>query len=386
MKVEHHDFLIEVGTEELPPRALHTLERALVANLAAGLDKAALGHGELVGYSTPRRLAVWVKRLAVRQPEQHLRRRGPPVSAGFDAQGQPTRAALAFAESCGAEVGSLERLEEGKGTFLFFVGSRPGERAVDLLPAIVQAALDELPMPRRMHWGDGHALFVRPVHWLLMLFGQDVVPATLLETPAGHVTYGHRFHAGKALRITSPGAYERTLRERGRVIADFGARREKIRAEVTSLALSLDGRALVGEALLEEVTALVEWPVALAGGFEERFLALPREVLISTLQDHQRCFPVEDGAGRLMPLFITVSQHREPRPRKGARGQRARRAAAAGGCRLLLGPGPARAARLPHPVPRRRDLPGEARVARGQDAPHRRARHRRRRRGQRAAR
>src|SRR5579862_8423020 len=147
MKVEHHDFLIEIGTEELPPRALHTLERALVASLAAGLDKAALAHGELVGYATPRRLAVWVKRLAVRAPEQNVRRRGPPLSAAFDEQGQPTRAARAFAESCGTPVESLERLDEGKGTFLFYVGSKAGERAVDLLPGIVQAALEQLPIP-----------------------------------------------------------------------------------------------------------------------------------------------------------------------------------------------------------------------------------------------
>src|SRR5215470_14039783 len=131
MKVEHHDFLIEIGTEELPPRALHALERALVANLAAGLDKAALGHGELIGYSTPRRLAVWVKRLAARQPEQNVRRKGPPVTAAFDAHNQPTRAALAFAESCGTKVEALERLDEGKGTFLFYSGSKAGERAVD---------------------------------------------------------------------------------------------------------------------------------------------------------------------------------------------------------------------------------------------------------------
>ncbi len=314
MKVEHHDFLLEIGTEELPPRALLTLQKALVSGLGAGLDKAQLAHGELTGYATPRRLAVWVKRLATRQPEQHLKRKGPPLAAAFDAAGAPTRAALAFAESCGVNVATLERFQEGKGTFLFFVGTRPGERAAELLPGMVQTALDQLPIPRRMHWGAGDALFVRPVHWLLMLFGQDVVPATLLETPAGHITYGHRFHAPKPLRITSAGAYERTLRERGRVLADFSMRRERIRTEVNSLARSLNGRALIGEELLEEVTALVEWPVALAGRFEERFLSLPREVLISTLEDHQRYFPVEDAAGQLLPAFITVSniESRDP--------------------------------------------------------------------------
>jgi len=314
MKAERRDFLLEIGTEELPPRALFALQQALVTQLAAGLDKADLAHGELVGFATPRRLAVWVKRLAAQQPEQHLKRRGPPLNAAFDAAGGPTRAALAFAESCGTRVEALQRLDEGKGTFLFFLGSRAGERAVALLPGLIQAALDALPIPRRMHWGAGNALFVRPVHWVVMLYGRELVPATLLDTPAGALTRGHRFHAPRPIRIASPGSYERTLRERGHVLADFAARRERIRAEVTAAAAEAHGRALISEALLEEVTALVEWPVALTGRFEERFLSLPREVLICTLEDHQRYFPVEDAHGRLLPAFIAVSniESREP--------------------------------------------------------------------------
>ena len=314
MKAERRDFLLEIGTEELPPRALHALQQALVAGLAAGLDKAGLAHGELVGFATPRRLAVWVKRLAAQQPEQHLKRRGPPLNAAFDAAGRPTRAALAFAESCGTHVEALQRLDEGKGTFLFFLGTRAGERAVALLPGLVQAALDALPIPRRMHWGAGNAMFVRPVHWVVMLYGKELVTATLLDTPAGHLTRGHRFHAPRPIRIASPGSYERTLRERGHVLADFAARRERIRAEVTAAAANVQGRARITEALLQEVTALVEWPVALTGRFEERFLSLPREVLISTLEDHQRYFPVEDAHGRLLPAFIAVSniESRDP--------------------------------------------------------------------------
>ena len=314
MKAERRDFLLEIGTEELPPKSLPALQQALVAGLAAGLDKAGLAHGELVGFATPRRLAVWVKRLAAQQPEQHLKRRGPPVNAAFDAAGQPTRAALAFAESCGTGVEALQRLDEGKGTFLFFLGTRAGERAVALLPGLVQAALDALPIPRRMHWGAGNALFVRPVHWVVMLYGNEVVAATLLDTPAGHLTRGHRFHAPRPIRIASPGSYERTLRERGHVLADFAARRERIRAQVTAAAADVHGRALITEALLQEVTALVEWPVVLTGRFEERFLSLPREVLTSTLEDHQRYFPVEDAQGRLLPAFIAVSniESRDP--------------------------------------------------------------------------
>jgi glycyl-tRNA synthetase beta chain len=314
MKAERRDFLLEIGTEELPPRSLPALQQALVAGLAAGLDKGGLAHGELVGFATPRRLAVWVKRLAAQQPEQHLKRRGPPVNAAFDASGEPTRAALAFAESCGSTVAALHKLDEGKGTFLFFVGTKPGERAVALLPGLVQTALDALPIPRRMHWGAGNAMFVRPVHWVVMLFGKDLVPATLLDTPAGYLTRGHRFHAPRPIRIASPGSYERTLRERGHVLADFAARGEHIRAQVAAAAANVQGRALITEALLQEVTALVEWPVVLTGRFEERFLSLPREVLTSTLEDHQRYFPVEDAQGRLLPAFIAVSniESRDP--------------------------------------------------------------------------
>ncbi|MBV8403736.1 MAG: glycine--tRNA ligase subunit beta, partial [Gammaproteobacteria bacterium] len=301
------DFLVEIGTEELPPKALRALSDAFVANVAAGLEKASLAHGGIAGFATPRRLAVSVKRLAERQPEQQVRRRGPPLTAAFDAAGAPTRAALAFASSCGTTVEGLERIEEGKGTFLYFTGVRAGEATVQLLPGLIQGALDQLPIPRRMHWGEGQAMFVRPVHWIVMLFGREVVPATLLETEAGRQTRGHRFHAPRPLSLASPGSYERTLREKGHVLADFAARRARIRAEVEAAAAAVGGRALIGADLLDEVTALTEWPVALAGSFEERFLELPREVLTCTLEEHQRYFPLEDAQGGLLPAFITVS-------------------------------------------------------------------------------
>ncbi|MGH8136855.1 MAG: glycine--tRNA ligase subunit beta [Steroidobacteraceae bacterium] len=320
MSVERRDFLVELGTEELPPTALKGLEQAFTTGIGSGLTKAGLTHGDVVSFATPRRLAVLVKRLAARQPDRDVKRRGPPVNAAFDAAGNPTRAALAFAESCGAAVDALQRLDEGKGSFVFFIGIKPGVASTQLLPRIVQAALDGLPIPRRMRWGSGDAEFVRPVHWLVMLYGKDIVAANLLDTPSGNQTRGHRFHAPKPIRILTPAAYERVLRERGHVLADFAARREYIRKTVSDVAAQLGGRALLSDALLDEVTALVEWPVPLAGRFEERFLALPREVLISTLQDHQRYFAVEDEQGRLMPSFITVSniESREPhRVREG---------------------------------------------------------------------
>jgi glycyl-tRNA synthetase beta chain len=320
MSATARDFLVEIGTEELPPKALATLADAFVAGIDAGLGKAGLAHAGIAGFATPRRLAVKVERLAAQQSDQHVRRRGPPVAAAFDSAGAPTRAALAFASSCGTSVEALERVEEGKGTFLYFAGTRAGERTAQLLPALVQSTLDQLPIPRRMHWGEGQAMFARPVHWVVMLFGRDVVHATLLETETGRHTRGHRFHAPRPLSLASPAAYERTLREKGHVLADFAARRERIRTEVTTAAAAVEGSALIGEALLDEVTALTEWPVALAGRFEERFLALPREVLISTLEAHQRCFPVESAAGRLLPAFITVSNIASRDPTKVQQG------------------------------------------------------------------
>ena len=314
MSVQKRDFLVEIGTEELPPKALRQLEQAFAAGIESGLTKAALAHGVLRSFATPRRLAVRVQRLAARQEEQRIERRGPGASAAFDAAGAPTRAAVAFAASCGVPVEALERRTEPKGEFMYYTGVRAGAEAIDLLPGIVQSALENLPIPRRMRWGAGEAQFVRPVHWVVMLYGSQVVPAVLLDTPANCLTRGHRFHAPKPIRLSSPGAYERTLAGRGRVIADFAARRDQIRAQVSAAAEALGGRALLGDALLEEVTALVEWPVALSGRFEPRFLELPREVLISTLQDHQRYFPVEDRDGALLPCFVTVAniESRDP--------------------------------------------------------------------------
>lgn len=317
---EKRDFLVEIGTEELPPKALRALELAFAGDLTAGLAKAGLRHGELKSFATPRRLAILVRRLAAHQPDQKIERRGPPVNAAFDAEGLPTRAAQAFAASCKASVEELQRRDEGKGTFLYYVGVKPGAPAVALLPGLVQSALDALPIPRRMRWGAGEAQFVRPVHWIVMLYGKELVPATLLDTPSGNLTRGHRFHVPKPLRVTSPSAYERSLRERGYVVADFEARRSMIRERVTAMASGLGGRALTNDELLDEVTALVEWPVPLAGRFEERFLALPREVLISTLEDHQRYFPVAGADGRLLPCFIAVANIESRDPAKVVEG------------------------------------------------------------------
>jgi glycyl-tRNA synthetase beta chain len=263
---------------------------------------------------------VLIRSLATRQGEQRIKRRGPPVSAAFDKQGQPTRAATAFADSCGVSLETLGRIHEGKGEFLYFEATQPGAETASLLPSMVQAALDALPIPKRMRWGASEAQFVRPVHWVVLRLGAAVLPARILDTDSGGRSRGHRFHAPGWLDIDAPARYADILREQGHVIASFAERRDMIRHQVTTSAAAQGGTAVLDESLLDEVTALVEWPVAVVGRFDERFLTLPREVLLSTLQEHQRYFAIEGADGALTPFFITISNidSREPaRVREG---------------------------------------------------------------------
>ncbi len=309
-----HDLLVEIGTEELPPKSLWALAESFRDGIASGLDNAGFAHGTVEPYATPRRLAVRVHRLAIRQADQRVERRGPPVAVAFDAGGQPTRAAVAFAESCGVALGAIGRVTEPKGEFLFCSVLRPGAAAAELLPGIVGRVLDRLPIARRMRWGAGEVQFVRPVHWVVMLHGTEVVDCELLGQKAGRMTRGHRFHAPKPILLRSPGAYVAVLEKRGHVIVDFAARRERIRAGAVAAARAAGGEALIDAGVLEEVTALVEWPVPITGAFDARFLELPPEVLIATLQDHQRYFPVRSADGVLMPQFVAVAniESRDP--------------------------------------------------------------------------
>jgi glycyl-tRNA synthetase beta chain len=304
--MNRHDFLVEIGAEEMPPKSLPALGTSFRDGVVAGLDVAGLSYATVRAYFTPRRLAVKVTKLLDRQPEQRIERRGPPVSAAFDAAGTPTRAATAFAESCGVKVDELTRLNDNKGEFLFCRMTRAGELAAKLLPGIVQAALDALPIARRMRWGAGTAQFVRPVHWVVMLHGEQVVEGQVLGITAGRMTRGHRFHAQKPIALRSPGGYLAAL-EKGHVRADFDERRERIRAGAVAAAEAEGGEAVIDPAVLDEVAALTEWPVPLVGKFEPRFLELPPEVLVATLQDHQRYFPVRGDGGKLMPRFIAVA-------------------------------------------------------------------------------
>ena len=314
-KAARRDLLIEIGTEELPPKALRALELSLLEGLQTRLQQAGVSARRVESFATPRRLAVLLSRVPLRQPDQLIRRRGPPLSVAFTATGEPTRAASAFAQSCGMPLSALGRERDARGTeYLAFEGTRPGAEISALLPRLLQEALDALPVPKRMRWGTLEAQFVRPVHWLVLLLGSEVVPAELFGVRSGNVSYGHRFMAPGPLRLGAPASYAKSLLTRGKVMAPFEPRRAHIRAEIERLAERLGGQAILDEALLDEVTALVEWPVALDGQFESRFLVLPREVLLATLQAHQRCFALQSRDGTLLPRFITVSNIESPDP------------------------------------------------------------------------
>jgi glycyl-tRNA synthetase beta chain len=308
------DFLVEIGTEELPPKSLFALAEAFADGIKRELSTAGLRHGNARWFATPRRMAVLIDGVADRQPDQEIKRLGPAVSQAFDASGQPTKAALGFAASCGTTIDALQQVDGPKGKVLQFVGVKKGADAKDLLPAAVSASLRALPIARRMRWGAGEEEFVRPVHWVVMLFGSTVVETEILGIRAGKLTRGHRFHAPKEIPLRTPSSYCKTLLEKGRVVADVQERRERIRAGVTELARSLGGEAVIDDSLLDEVTALVEWPVPISGHFDAKYLALPEEVPIATMQDHQRYFPVRDSNGRLMNTFITVAniESRDP--------------------------------------------------------------------------
>ena len=301
------DLLIEIGTEELPPKALHGLAEAFRTGVLAGLDRAELTHGEVREFATPRRLAVLVRQVADRQADKAVERRGPALRAAYDAEGRPTQAALGFARSCGVDIAEVERLETDKGSWLVHRSTQVGAPAVSLFAGIAEEALARLPIPKRMRWGDGEVEFVRPVHWVVMLFGAVVVPGVVLGVRAGRESRGHRFHHPGPVTLSSPGEYAERLEAPGRVLVDFGARRERIRRQVEAIAADLGGRAVIDEALLSEVASLVEWPVALAGGFDARFLEVPAEALIATMKGNQRYFHLVDGNGRLLPHFIAVA-------------------------------------------------------------------------------
>jgi glycyl-tRNA synthetase beta chain len=304
------DFLVELGTEELPPKALNTLGDAFLGGIEKGLQAAGLNFTAKKVYAAPRRLAVLISGLDIQQPDRSVNLDGPPRQAAFDAEGNPTQAALGFAKKCGVELSEIDQ----SGAKLRFSQRIVGKPTASLLPTIVEDSLNDLPIPKRMRWGARKVEFVRPTQWLVMLLGDDVIDCTILAQTAGRHSRGHRFHHPEDVRITAPANYAEDLRK-AYVLADANERRELISKRTAELALQQEGSAIVPPALLDEVTALVEWPVPLVCSFEERFLEVPQEALITTMQDNQKYFCLLDADGKLLPRFITVAnvESRDPK-------------------------------------------------------------------------
>ena len=302
------DFLVELGTEELPPKSLKSLSNAFTQGISRGLEDAGIAFDRVEAFAAPRRLAVRVRALGDAQPDKPVEKRGPAIKAAFDDSGNPTRALTGFATSLGVTPDQLDTLETDKGAWVVYRTIEKGRPTVDLLPELVDQSLAGLPIPKRMRWGAHRTEFVRPVHWAIMLFGNKVIDTPIMGLTPGNKTRGHRFHCPKSLIVPTPSDYEVVLKQEGYVIADFAERREQIRRGVTAIARKeADGTAVIDDDLLDEVTALNEWPVPLMGRFEERFLGVPAEALISSMKEHQKYFHVVSGDGRMLPLFITVA-------------------------------------------------------------------------------
>ena len=311
---EMRDLLVEIGTEELPPKSLRVLSEAFEKGVEDQLRKHQMEFSRIEPFATPRRLGLLVRELTARQPDREVMRKGPALQAAFDTQGQPTKAASGFARSCGVSVKELQQEATPKGTWLVFRQVQPGLSAMDLIIGMTAKALETLPIPKRMRWGEQDEEFVRPVHWVTILFGEDPLAERLFGIDTGRLTRGHRFQAPVALPIPSASQYAEILRTQGKVEPSFSRRRKMIHSQVQALAEDAGGQAIMEDDLLDEVTALCEWPHAIIGTFDESFLEMPSEVLIETMQKHQKYFPLVSSDGRLSAYFITVSniQSRDP--------------------------------------------------------------------------
>ncbi|HSW68945.1 MAG TPA: glycine--tRNA ligase subunit beta [Gammaproteobacteria bacterium] len=304
----NEDFLIEIHTEELPPKALRYLAENFLEEIKTRLDKLELRYRDAEFFATPRRLAVLIKKLAAKQADTAIERKGPAILAAFDKEGNPTPACIGFAKSCGVTPKELIQIKTAQGSWMGYQQIVLGKTVQELLPLQVEQALAALPIPKRMRWGAGSVEFVRPVQSVMMLYGNNIIDAEILGCRTNRLTRGHRFHSKGWVSIANPLRYVKTL-ERKYVIADFVKRKEMIRKAATE-SISLLNKNLqlvIDENVLDEVTGLVEWPIAIVGRFDETFLKIPSEALIAAMQDHQRYFPVTDQNKKLMPYFVTIS-------------------------------------------------------------------------------
>ena len=301
------NFLVEIGTEELPPKALKTLATSFADNVEVELNQAGLSFDKIEWFASPRRLAVKVLNLATQQPSKEIEKRGPAVSAAFDAEGNPTKAAEGWARGCGITVEQAERIATDKGEWLVHRAKIKGQPTKNLLNDIVANALAKLPIPKPMRWADKTVQFIRPVHTVTMLLGDELIEGEILGVASARTIRGHRFLGEKEFEIQHADQYPQLLREKGSVVADFNERKAEILAKSQAKATALGGVADIEESLLEEVTSLVEYPNVLAAKFEERFLAVPAEALVYTMKGDQKYFPIYDKDGKLLPHFIFVS-------------------------------------------------------------------------------
>ena len=301
------NFLVEIGTEELPPKALKTLATSFADNVEAELNQAGLTFDKIEWFAAPRRLALKVLNLATQQPSKEIEKRGPAVSAAFDAEGKPTKAAEGWARGCGITVEQAERIATDKGEWLVHRAKIEGQPTKNLLNDIVANALAKLPIPKPMRWADKTVQFIRPVHTVTMLLGDELIEGEILGVASARTIRGHRFLGEKEFEIQHADQYPQLLREKGSVVADFNERKAEILAKSQAKATALGGVADIEESLLEEVTSLVEYPNVLAARFEERFLAVPAEALVYTMKGDQKYFPIYDKEGKLLPHFIFVS-------------------------------------------------------------------------------
>lgn len=307
------DLLFELGTEELPSGAVFPLAESLTTQIVLNLAKAGVRHENVRFFATPRRLAVLIQGVEESQPNQTISRRGPIFEAGRDANGEPTSALRGFAKSCGVSVDALTTVETDKGKWWFYETMTDGAQTKALLPGLLTASLAALSIPKPMRWGSGDIEFIRPVHWAVLLFGEDVVPCRVMGVETGRQSYGHRFHHPMAVEILSPLSYESTLKSVF-VIADFAVRRQLIVQQIQALTQPAGFIEVMPPQLLDEVTSIVEWPVALMARFEEKFLDVPAEALIASMQSHQKCFALRSQDGDLVPYFITVSNINSQNP------------------------------------------------------------------------
>ena len=302
-----NEFLVEIGTEELPPLALKKLSEAFAKGIELGLKEAELSFEKVYIYASPRRLAVKISDLQSCQKDKTVEKKGPAKKSAFDTDGNPSKAVQGFARGCGIEVSELSEIETPKGIWMVYYQEQKGQTSAELLPNIVSQSLAKLPIPKKMRWGDSSVEFVRPVHWVLMLLDKEIVPATILGKKSSNTTRGHRFHAPQEFIINQPSEYVSTLESKAYVLVDFAKRSELIRQQVEKVAKENGGVAVIDELLLEEVAALNEWPKAVVGDFDEEFLSVPSEALISAMKGHQKYFHMLNADNNLMAKFITIS-------------------------------------------------------------------------------